>query len=81
MSMIKRLVVLFSVTLVLYFCSLSILFITHWFDLRLVMAYVQWFYIEDDGRMTLAVFTAVILVFNYLFYRLFSFNVRKEKRF
>ena len=79
MKFFTRVAVLFYVTLLLFLSCFTILYVLHWLNFEEVMELFYMSYYDDQLRFLIGVITGGFLFFNFLFYRLFSIKIQKEK--
>ena len=82
MRFFTRIAVLFYVLLVMFLTGSILLFVSNYFgligydDVQPIFAAI---YYDDDLRLLVGLVAIIILFFNYIFYRMFSVNMHKEK--
>jgi len=75
----KRLAVLFYVTTYLFIGSFLILFSVNKVNLEQLFFYIQSFYIDQNLRIVTGILGAALLVLNFIFYKMVSVNVHRDK--
>ncbi len=79
MKFLTRMVVLFYVTLIIYLSSFVLLFVFNYIDIYNVFNFLTVVYLDETARMVFAVVAGAMLFLNYIFYRIFTVNIHKEK--
>ncbi len=79
MIFLKRLAILFYVSLLLFFSCGIVLFSAHLLKPPFVLEIFRAIYFDDTLRIAFGVFGAILLVLNFVFYQFFSVNVHREK--
>lgn len=79
MKFLTRIAVLFYVTLVLFIASFLILFVMGQLDLAFVQGMFTVIYEDKYLQYVFLGISALMLILNFVFYKLFSVNVHKEK--
>ncbi|MDP8211887.1 MAG: alkaline shock response membrane anchor protein AmaP [Candidatus Zapsychrus exili] len=79
MKFFTRVAVLFYVTFVLFAGCFLIAFVLQLLDINYIMAFLSAAYIDTNLRMAIGVIAVIILFKNFLFYRMFTVNINKNK--
>lgn len=79
MDFLKRLTVLFIVTVVLFFGCTVLLFVTHWLSFESAYEFARVIYSDQNLRLIAGGTAAVVLLLNFILYRIFSINVRRAR--
>ena len=79
MEFLKRLTVLFIVTVVLFIGCSAILFVSHSLSLTGVQQLFTSLYTDEQLRILLGSVSAFILLLNFFLYSIFSVNVHRDK--
>ncbi len=79
MNFLRRLLVLFYVTLIMYIGCVLVLMALQLLPVEEVVASFHWLFIVDHARFVVGVSAICLLLINFIFYQLFTINVRKEK--
>lgn len=77
MNVLKRIAILFYVTMVLFLSSFILLFVLNYIDVRSVYQLMSIIYSDETLRIIFAVLAAVLLLFNYVFYQAFTVSGQK----
>ena len=77
MEFLKRIAILFYVTMVLFFSVFILLFVLNYIDIRHVQQLLAMIYTDEKLRIICAATSAGFLLFNYVFYRIFNVNSRR----
>jgi len=77
MNFLKRIAVLFYVTMVLFLGSFVILFVLNYIDLPGIHRLLAFIYHDESLRIIFAASAFVLLLLNYVFYQAFSVSGRK----
>jgi len=76
---LTRIAVLFYVTLIIFLSSLVLLIAFNYIDLRNVLGLIVLVHYDETLRMIFAIGAGALLLLNFMFYQIFTVNVRKEK--
>lgn len=79
MRFFTRIAVLFYVTLVMFLGTAIVLFVFNYLSFDQVSLYLRAIYTDQDLRFIFGIVGIVFLLLNFLFYKMFSVNVHKEK--
>lgn len=79
MNFLKRLMVVFYVLFMLYVSCTLLMLISHWVTVDQIVILCQRIFTNDRARMVLGGGAILLLVINYMFYQLFTINVRRDK--
>lgn len=79
MNFIKRMLVLCYVSLGLFLSCLVLLFVAHQINFCRVIKILHVFYFDDNLRIVAGSLAGILLLKNFLFYRIFSVNTRRNK--
>lgn len=79
MTILTRFAVLFYVTLVLFLSCFLLLFVLHKIDLNQIMDALAVIYFDETLRQIVGAAAAALLLVNFVFYRLFSVNIHRDK--
>ena len=79
MMFLKRLAVLFYVSLTLFLSAFLILFVLNWVNYYDVTFMLSTIYSDQNLRLIIGCMAAVFLVINFLFYQFYSVNVHRDK--
>jgi len=77
MTLLKRIAVLFYVTMVLFFGSFVFLFVLNYIDIRNVHQLLAVIYSDETLRIIFAGSAFILLILNYAFYQTFSVSRHK----
>jgi uncharacterized alkaline shock family protein YloU len=77
MNILKRIAVLFYVTMMLFLGSLVLLLVFNAIDVRSVHQLLSMIYFDETLRVIFAACAAFLLLFNYIFYRAFTVSGQK----
>ncbi len=77
MNILKRIAVLFYVTMVLFLSSFILLFVLNYIDVRSVHQLMSIIYSDETLRIIFAVSAIVLLLLNYVFYQAFTISGQK----
>ena len=77
MNFLKRIAILFYVTMVLFLGSFVLLFVLNYIDARGVHQLLSMIYSDETLRIIFAASATVLLLFNYVFYRAFTVSSQK----
>src|SRR6185503_15365199 len=76
---LKRLMVLFYVTIVLFIAGFFLYFALNVVRFEDVVMYSEKIYTDNDLRLLLGILAGIMLLCNLFFYRYFSVNVHRDK--
>ncbi len=79
MNFLKRITVLFFVTLNMFLISVLSLYVANVLVFEDVVSLLSVIYTDINARIVFAGLAAFILVMNYIFYKLFTVNVHRDK--
>ena len=79
MSFLKRLAVLFFVIFNMFVASILILYVLNIFDYHNAEVFLRLVYTDDTLKFIFIIFSGVVLFINFVFYRVFSVNIRRDK--
>ena len=79
MKLITRICVLFYVTLILFLGVFILFYVANLVEFEGVVDFIYLSYYDDHIRLMVGAIAAGLLFFNFLFYRLFSSKIQKEK--
>ena len=79
MKFLTRIAVLFYVTFVMFLCAFILLFVLNFIEMRSVMNMLAIIYYDEPLRMIFSVAACGLLFLNYIFYRVFTVNIHREK--
>ena len=79
MMFLKRLAVLFYVSLTLFLSAFLILFVLNWVNYYDVTFMLSTVYSDHNLRLIVGCIASVFLVINFLFYQFYSVNVHRDK--
>ena len=79
MNFFKRLTVLFFVTLNLFIASTIALYVANVLQYENVSNLVYLSYYDDNVRIAFGALAGIIVVMNFVFYKLFTINVHRDK--
>lgn len=79
MNFLKRIAVLFSVTLGLMFCTFLIAFTLNWISYDKVINLLHIVYYDETLKFITGIIALTFLLSNFLLYYLFSVNVHRDK--
>src|SRR3989338_4709444 len=77
MNFLKRLSVLFYVTMVLFISAFILLFVLNAIEIKSVINVLIVIYSDEMLRMVFSTTAGVLILFNFIFYRAFTVNMRK----
>ena len=77
MNFLKRIAVLFYVTMILFLGSFVLLFVFNYIDARSIHQLLSMVYFDETLRIIFGISASALLVINYVFYRVFTINNRK----
>ena len=77
MNFLKRLAVLFYVTMVLFISAFILLFVLNAIEIKSVINVLIVIYSDEMLRMVFSTTAGVLILFNFIFYRAFTVNMRK----
>lgn len=77
MNFLKRIAILFYVTMMLFFSSFIFLFALNYIDIRHVQQILVMIYTDETLRTICAATAAGLLLFNYVFYKIFTVSSRR----
>ncbi len=79
MKFLTRIAVLFYVTFVMFLSAFALLFVLNYIELQNVYNMFSMIYYDEALRSIFAVAACALLFLNYIFYRAFTVNIRREK--
>ncbi len=79
MKLLKRLAVLFYVTMMLFLSSFILLFVLNFIEVRGVLSFLSIIYVDETLRILFAIISGVLLLINFIFYRTFTVNIRQGR--
>jgi len=79
MNFLKRISVLFYVTFMLFLSAFLLLFVLDQIKVQTILDIITVASLDNTFKMAIGVTAVFMFLINYMFYRIFSVNVRREK--